>query len=77
MTTSISEAIRQQAAKLGFEACRFAGAAEPWDAGDRLSEFVQADRHGDMAWMETTLERRSHPTAMWPAARSAIMLGVS
>ena len=77
MTTSISEAIRAQAAALGFDACRFASAADPWPAGERLAEFVGADRHGDMTWMATTLERRSHPTAMWPDARSAIMLGVS
>jgi epoxyqueuosine reductase len=30
-----------------------------------------------MAWLETTLERRAHPKAMWPGARSAIVLGVN
>jgi epoxyqueuosine reductase len=30
-----------------------------------------------MAWMEATLERRAHPQAMWPGARSAIMLAVN
>jgi epoxyqueuosine reductase len=77
MTISISEAIRAEAARLGFDACRFASAADPWPAGERLAEFVQAERHGEMAWMETTLARRSHPTAMWPDARSAILLGMS
>ena len=77
MTTSISETIRDRAIAFGFDACRFASAADPWPAGERLAEFVKAGRHGDMAWMETTLERRSHPAAMWPDARSAIMLGVS
>jgi epoxyqueuosine reductase len=77
MTTSISEAIRAEAARLGFDACRFASATDPWPSGARLAEFVQAERHGEMAWMETTLERRSHPTAMWPEARSAILLGMS
>ena len=30
-----------------------------------------------MDWMETTAERRAHPRAMWPDARSAIVLGVN
>jgi len=30
-----------------------------------------------MGWMETTLERRAHPTAMWDGARSAIVLGLN
>jgi epoxyqueuosine reductase len=77
MTTSISEAIRARALELGFDVCGLADAAAPWDAGDHLRAFVEDGRHGDMDWMQTTLERRSHPTAMWPDARSAIMLGVN
>jgi epoxyqueuosine reductase len=81
MTTSTSETpealIRSQAQALGFDVCRFARTGAPWAAGDRLAEFVDADRHGEMGWMAETLERRSHPNAMWPDARSAIMLGVN
>lgn len=69
--------IRERAAALGFDACRFASAAEPWSAGERLAHFVEAGRHGDMDWMETTLERRAHPMAMWDGARSAIVLGLN
>jgi epoxyqueuosine reductase len=69
--------IRDQARALGFEAFGVADATAPWPAGARLAEFVEHGRHGEMAWMETTLERRSHPTAMWPDARSAIVLGMN
>lgn len=69
--------IRARAAKQGFDACRFASAAGPWPAGARLAEFVGAGRHGTMDWMEETLQRRSHPTELWPEARSAIVLGVN
>jgi epoxyqueuosine reductase len=69
--------LRTQAADLGFSICRFASAAEPWSAGERLAHFVEAGRHGDMGWMQTTLERRAHPTAMWPDARTAIVLGLN
>lgn len=69
--------IRKQASGLGFDVCRFASASEPWSAGERLAHFVEAGRHGDMGWMETTLERRAHPTAMWDGARTAIVLGLN
>jgi epoxyqueuosine reductase len=72
-----ADAIRAEAERLGFDACRIASAHEPWPAGARLAEFVDQGRHGEMAWMQTTAERRAHPTAMWDGARSAIVLGTS
>lgn len=81
MTTSTSDAredqIRAEAAALGFDLCRIADIDEAWPAAARLAEFVAAGRHGEMAWMAETLERRSHPRAMWPDARSAIVLGLN
>ena len=69
--------IRERASGLGFDVCRFASASEPWTAGERLAHFVGAGRHGDMGWMETTLERRTHPTSMWSEAKTAIVLGLN
>lgn len=69
--------ISAEAATLGFDAVGFASVVEPWPAGARLAEFVDAGRHGTMAWMETTAERRAHPRAMWAEARSAIVLGMN
>ena len=81
MTISTSEPIeariRAEALALGFDVCGLASVEAPWPAAERLAEFVAAGRHGEMAWMETTLERRAHPRAMWPQARSAIMLGMN
>jgi epoxyqueuosine reductase len=71
------EDIRAQALALGFDACGFASASDPWPQGARLAEFVDAGRHGSMDWMQTTLERRAHPQGMWPDARSAVVLGVN
>ena len=70
-------AIRAKARQLGFDAVGFTSVDRPWPAGARLAEFVALGRHGTMDWMETTLERRSHPQAMWPGARSAVMLGMN
>jgi epoxyqueuosine reductase len=77
MTGDVRDTIRTAASALGFDVCRFASASEPWSAGERLAHFVEAGRHGDMGWMETTLERRAHPTAMWDGARTAIVLGLN
>ncbi|HEX8662241.1 MAG TPA: tRNA epoxyqueuosine(34) reductase QueG [Brevundimonas sp.] len=77
MPVDVRPFIRERAAALGFDACRFASASAPWSAGERLAHFVEAGRHGDMGWMETTLERRAHPTAMWGGARAAIVLGLN
>ncbi len=69
--------IRARAARLGFDVVGFASAADPWPNGERLAAFVAEGLHGDMAWLQETLERRAHPTGMWPEARTAVMLGVN
>ena len=80
MTTSTSdlrEAIRQRAADLGFDVCRFTGLQASWPATARLQAFLEAGRHGDMAWMAETADRRGHPRALWAQARSAVVLGLN
>jgi epoxyqueuosine reductase len=81
MTTSTSrrgkDAIRTRARALGFDACGFAALADAWPASARLAEFVAEGRPGTMDWMETTAARRARPRAMWPQARSAIVLGLN
>jgi len=85
MTTSTSDApealIRAEATALGFDLCRFTDVKAlgdaAWPAAARLAEYVDKGRHGEMAWMADTVERRSHPRAMWADACSAIMLGMN
>ena len=72
--TDLATAIRTEALALGFAAARFAALPEVWDASTRLKDFVDNGYHGDMGWMEDTLERRQHPQNMWPGARSALVL---
>jgi epoxyqueuosine reductase len=69
--------IRARALALGFDACGFTAVDAAWPAAARLAEFVAEGRHGELEWMETTLERRAHPQAMWPEARSAIVLAIN
>lgn len=69
--------LRKTADELGFDACQICRADEAWPAGERLEAFVEAGYHGSMAWMETTIERRKAPTAMWPDAKSAVVVALN
>lgn len=72
-----SETVRAEALAVGFDVCQITRVTEGWLASERLRAFVAAGHHGDMGWMEDTLERRVHPQAMWKGARSAVVLGVN
>lgn len=76
-TTRLTSTIEAQALELGFSAVGFADVTKPWDASDQLRQFVAEGRHGEMAWMQETLDRRVEPRAMWPDARTAIVLGLN
>jgi epoxyqueuosine reductase len=62
---------------LGFDVVRFA--APRLDAATQgdLDLYLERGLHGDMAWMATTRERRRAPLALWPEARSVIVVGVN
>ncbi len=65
-----------EARRLGFDVCRVArtdGLA--WR--ERLKAWLAAGHHAGMGWMEDRSDQRAAPTALWPEARSAIMLGLN
>ena len=74
---SAAEEIRAEAARMGFDAVRFAPARLPETAGDDLDGFLLQGYAGDMGWLATTRARRRSPERMWPGAVSAIVLGVN
>ena len=73
----LEQRIKAEAERLGFVACRIAPVAPDWLAGQRLHAWIDEGAHGEMGWMEDRAEQRAHPNALWPQARSAIMLGMS
>ncbi|MBX9589729.1 MAG: tRNA epoxyqueuosine(34) reductase QueG [Hyphomonadaceae bacterium] len=78
MTESLKELVLAEARAAGFDAARVTTPAAVGSAvAERLSHFLQEGRHGDMAWLATTAERRRHPLGMWPQARSIVMLGLN
>jgi len=46
-------------------------------AAGRLQQFLAEGAHGDMDWLASTAERRGDPRAIWPEARSVIMVGMN
>jgi len=80
MPTSISEIkqrIVSEALAQGFDAVRVTRAEAGPKQGEGLSEFLAAGHHGEMDWMEARRDWRADPNALWPQARSAIMLGIN
>ena len=76
MSDIVSE-LRERARRLGMDAFGIAPAEARPDLGDKLRQALDAGWHGDMEWMAETAERRASPRALWPEARSIIMLGVN
>jgi epoxyqueuosine reductase len=74
---SLTEAIKAEAAALGFAACGVARADAAPEAAGRLNAWLASGAHGDMGWMEARADQRGGPQALWPEARSLIMLGMS
>ena len=73
----LEEAIRTEAARLGFAACGFTRADAADEAGLDLKRWLEAGHHGAMGWMEARAHHRVSPLALWPGAKSAIALGMS
>lgn len=69
--------IRDKALQIGFDAVGFCQAALGPEARHRLNQFLQEGRHGDMGWLATRTDQRSHPQTLWPEARSVIAVGMS
>lgn len=66
-----------QARAEGFDACRI---CRPWDVPqvpERLAAFLEAGYHGQMTWLAERSAWRGDPAALWPEARSVIVLGES
>jgi epoxyqueuosine reductase len=75
--SSIKEEIVREALALGFDAVRVTRAEAGPAQGEGLSAFLAAGHHGEMAWMETRQDWRADPAALWPQAKSIIMLGLN
>ena len=77
MAETLKQRIAAEAEALGFDAVRFTSADAVEGAGASLDAFLAEGRHGDMGWLATTSQRRKAPRALWPKAKSIILLGLN
>jgi epoxyqueuosine reductase len=73
----IKSALQQAAREQGFDAVGVTRPDAIPQAQERLAHFLAENLHGDMDWMAATAERRGDPRALWPQARSVVMLGLN
>lgn len=72
------DALRQElearATREGFSALRITRLSSDPRQAARLHQFITEGRHGSMDWLAETEARRASPLALWPEARTAIVL---
>ena len=76
MSGTLKDELRRRALAEGFDDMRVTAAEADPLLQQRLAQFIAEGRQGGMTWLADTAERRSSPQAMWPEARTAIMLAM-
>ena len=71
---ALRQALEARAAGEGFSALRIVKLAPDAQQGERLKAFIAEGRHASMDWLAETADRRASPLALWPEARTAIVL---
>jgi epoxyqueuosine reductase len=74
---SLEARLKARALAEGFSDCRITSADARPDLPEKLAAWLNAGRHGDMAWMDARSDERADPAVLWPDVRSVIMLGMS
>ncbi|MEZ5753251.1 MAG: tRNA epoxyqueuosine(34) reductase QueG [Paracoccaceae bacterium] len=71
---SLKERLEAQARAEGFAAMGICAPGAVPEAAGRLAAFLAEGRHGQMSWMAERVAWRGDASALWPEARSVIML---
>jgi epoxyqueuosine reductase len=69
--------IDREAKRLGFSAVAITRPDAIPQARERLAQALSEGHHGTMDWLAETFERRAAPDALWPEAKSVVMLGMN
>ncbi len=76
-TSDARAAILARALEEGLDVVGFARADGAAQAGAHLAAFLADGRHGTMDWMARNAAARAAPRALWPQARSVVVLGAN
>lgn len=74
MKGGLKEALRVEAIEAGFVDMGICRPGAIPQAAERLGRFIDEGRHGQMSWMAERMAWRGDSSALWPDARSVIML---
>jgi len=66
--------LRAKALEIGFDDIGICAPDAAPETAARLQQFLAAGLHGDMGWMAQRSNWRGNPAALWPEAKSVIML---
>ena len=72
--SALKQTLTTEANAIGFAKIGFCRPTDIAEAGARLHAFVAAGHHGQMEWLADRIAWRSDPSALWPEAKSVIML---
>ena len=74
MNNNFSKEIEVKARELNFDIVGFSS-SEFLDKSikKKLQRFVSEGRHGNMEWLENSIDRRSSPKKLWRSAKTAII----
>ena len=76
MASDLLPWLRAEARALGFAEVRVCAPDAIPHAAPRLHRAIADGHLADMDWMGDTAGRRASPAALWPGARSVVMLGL-
>lgn len=65
--------IKQKAVEIGFHKIGVVRAEKLREEGDRLTEWLARNYHGEMKWLEREPEKRSDPGLLHPGAKSIVV----
>lgn len=74
MTEALKSRLLAEAQEAGFALARLCRPDGVSEVPERLAAFLEAGRHGQMSWLEERSHWRGNPAALWPEARSILML---
>ncbi|MFP4327209.1 MAG: tRNA epoxyqueuosine(34) reductase QueG [Paracoccaceae bacterium] len=77
MGQALKDRLQARALEEGFDACGICRPDAVPALPGRLRGFLAAGYHGQMGWMAERVAWRENPAALWPEARSVIMLAES
>jgi len=74
VNVAVKERLVEKALAEGFSSVGICRPNAIPDAAARLAKFVESGQHGQMGWMAERMAWRGNPAALWPEAKSVIML---